>query len=73
MDHPVAKKYRETGGLSSPGNGPDEPGTVSNMVPPASMDDIPVYVAHQMHTATSPEEQLAAILPLVSLEKRLLL
>jgi len=72
MDHPAARKCRssktETANTTTPDGGDIENGA-SNEILTTSSEQIPHYVAVQMENATSPEQQLAAGLPLVSFEK----
>ncbi|HEY9261164.1 hypothetical protein [Chitinophaga sp.] len=69
MDHPTARLAR-TQAPDNSNNGGTDPGSTTPVITPTTESDIPLYVAHQMITATSPEEQVAVGLPIISLEKR---
>lgn len=73
MDHPAARKCRssktESETTTTTPTGGGEGNEPSDEILTTSSEQIPHYVAVQMETATSPEQQLAAGLPLVSLEK----
>ncbi|RAJ05215.1 hypothetical protein LX64_02369 [Chitinophaga skermanii] len=70
LDHPNNRLSRELN-ASAPATttGPGNAGATPTIAP-TTENDIPKYVAHQMSTVTSPEEQLSIGLPQISLEKR---
>ncbi|MBO9728698.1 MAG: hypothetical protein J7623_08680 [Chitinophaga sp.] len=70
LDHPATRLARTTPATGANTSGGTGTGGGPNTIPPATENDIPQYVAHQMITATSPEEQVAVGLPIISLEKR---
>ncbi|HEX5151236.1 MAG TPA: hypothetical protein VFW07_07290 [Parafilimonas sp.] len=69
QDHPLDRVERSVEADASP-TVPNNLGNDTPPMVPAKKEDIPVFIAHQMNTATSPEEQLAAGLPILSFEKR---